>query len=193
MPGVVQSIKVVTEAACLRFFRFAFELAASAGPQDDPLRPQGEHPQAGRRPVPRCFRRVAADFPEIQPKEMIVDNCCMQLVSKPQQFDVLVVGNLYGDMVSDLGAGLVGGISATAAINDGDGVRVYEAFHGGPREAIGEPDRANPLPLLLPALEMLNDLGAVKRPAGFASRSRKRCKAERGSRPISAATPRRPP
>ena len=61
----------------------------------------------------------------------------MQMVSKPQQFDVLVMGNLYGDLVSDLGAGVVGGISATHGINVGDGVRVYEAFHGGPREAVG--------------------------------------------------------
>jgi len=105
-----------------------------------------------------CFRRVAAEFPQIQAKDMIVDNACMQLVSRPQQFDVLVAGNLYGDLLSDLGAGLIGGISATAAISYGDGVRVYDAIHGGPREAVGA-DRANPLPLLTPALAMLSDLG----------------------------------
>src|SRR5437773_5039822 len=82
----------------------------------------------------------------------------MQLVSRPQQFDVLVMGNLYGDLVSDLGAGLVGGISATAGINVGDGLRVYETFHGGRREDIGE-NRANPLPLLLPAIDMLEAEG----------------------------------
>ena len=81
----------------------------------------------------------------------------MQMVSKPQQFDVMVMGNLYGDIVSDLGAGVVGGISATAGINVGDGVRVYEAFHGGPRDQIG-PDQANLFSLLLPALELLHDL-----------------------------------
>jgi isocitrate dehydrogenase (NAD+) len=78
----------------------------------------------------------------------------MQMVSRPTQFDVLAAGNLFGDIVSDLGAGLVGGISATHAINVGDGVRVYETFHGGTREAVGV-DRANPLPLLLPALDLL--------------------------------------
>src|SRR5436190_23695723 len=82
----------------------------------------------------------------------------MQMVSKPQQFDVLVMGNLYGDIVSDLGAGLVGGVSATAGINVGDGVRVYETFHGGTREQIGI-NRANPLPLLLPAIDLLVDRG----------------------------------
>ncbi len=116
VPGVVQSLKIVTEAASRRFLRFAFEF--------------------------------------------IVDNCCMQMVSKPQQFDVLVMGNLYGDLVSDLGAGVVGGISATAGINIGEGVRVYECFHGGSRETIGA-NRANPLPLLLPALDLLKAEGHV--------------------------------
>src|SRR5262245_3476236 len=105
-----------------------------------------------------CFRRVAAGYPEIQPKEMIVDNACMQLASRPHQFEMLVAGNLYGDLLSDLGAGLIGGISATGAISHGDGVRVYEAIHGGPVDVIGK-DRANPLPLLSPAMEMLTDLG----------------------------------
>src|SRR5207248_1820179 len=86
------------------------------------------------------------------------DNCCMQLVSRPSQFDVLAAGNLYGDLLSDLGAGLVGGISSTSAINHGEGVRVYEAIYGGTRESIGA-DKANPLPLILPAVEMLKDMG----------------------------------
>jgi isocitrate dehydrogenase (NAD+) len=89
---------------------------------------------------------------------VIVDNCCMQMVSRPTQFDVLVAGNLFGDLVSDLGAGLVGGISATHAINIGDGLRVFETFHGATREEIG-PDRANPLPLLLPAVDLLEAVG----------------------------------
>jgi isocitrate dehydrogenase (NAD+) len=87
-----------------------------------------------------------------------VDNCCMQMVSRPQQFDVMVMGNLYGDIVSDLGAGVVGGISTTAGINVGEGVRVYEAFHGGSRETIGT-NRANPVPLLLPAIDLLEGVG----------------------------------
>src|SRR5436309_12328717 len=101
---------------------------------------------------------VAGEYPELQPKEIIVDNCCMQMVSKPQQFDVLVMGNLYGDIVSDLGAGVVGGISATHGINVGAKIKIFESFHGGSREAIGV-NRANPLPLLLPALDLLHALG----------------------------------
>jgi isocitrate dehydrogenase (NAD+) len=158
VPGVVQSFKIVTEAACLRFFRFAFELAARQGRKSIHCIHKANILKIADGLYLECFRRVAADFPGIQPKEMIVDNCCMQLVTRPQQFEVLAAGNLYGDLLSDLGAGLVGGITATAAINHGDGVRVYETIHGGAREAIGA-DRANPLPLLLPALEMLKDLG----------------------------------
>src|SRR5262249_44025799 len=99
-----------------------------------------------------------SDFPQITAKELIVDNACMQLVSRPHQFEVLAAGNLYGDLLSDLGAGLVGGISATAAINHGDSVRVYEAVDG-PGPDVVPPDRANPLPLILPTVEMLKDLG----------------------------------
>src|SRR5262249_34528884 len=104
------------------------------------------------------FREIAKEFPNVQTKEMIVDNCCMQMVSRPQQFDVLAMGNLYGDIVSDLGAGVVGGISATSGINVGEGINVFEAIHGGSRETIGA-NRANPLPLLLPAIELLECVG----------------------------------
>ena len=158
VPGVVQSIKVVTEAACSRFFHFAFHLAEERNRRTIHCIHKANILKMADGLFLDCFRRVAAEFPKIQAKEMIVDNACMQLASKPQQFDVVVAGNLYGDILSDLGAGLIGGISATAAVSYGDGIRVYEAIHGGLRDVIGE-NRANLLPLLSPALEMLNDLG----------------------------------
>ena len=158
VPGVVQSFKIVTEAACLRFFRFAFDLAVKRGRKSIHCIHKANILKVADGLYLDCFRRMAQDFPRIDPKEMIVDNCCMQLVSRPQQFEVLAAGNLYGDLLSDLGAGLVGGIAATSAINQGDDVRVYEAIYGGSRESIGA-DRANPLPLILPALDMLKDLG----------------------------------
>lgn len=161
VPGVVQSFKVVTEAACLRFFRFAFELARSAGRKSVHCIHKANILKLADGLFLDCFRRVAKDYPEIAPKELIVDNTCMQLVSKPHQFEVLAAGNLYGDLLSDLGAGLVGGISATAAVNHGDGVRVYEAVYGASHEAV-PPDRANPLPLILPTVEMLKDLGETE-------------------------------
>jgi isocitrate dehydrogenase (NAD+) len=158
VPGVVQSLKVVTGTACLRFFRFAFDLARRQGRKTVHCIHKANILKLADGLFLDSFRRAAAGFPEIQPKEMIVDNACMQLASKPHQFDVIVAGNLYGDLLSDLGAGLIGGISATAAINHGDGVQVYEAIHGAARDLVG-PDRGNPLPLLMPALEMLTDLG----------------------------------
>jgi isocitrate dehydrogenase (NAD+) len=154
VPGVVQSIKVVTEAACRRFFRFAFDWARMAGRKLIHCVHKANILKMADGLFLQAFRATAKDFPEIQTREIIVDNCCMQMVSRPQQFDVMVMGNLYGDIVSDLGAGLVGGVSATAGINVGEGVRVFETFHGGSREQIGV-GKANPLPLLLPAIDLL--------------------------------------
>lgn len=156
--GVVQSLKVVTEAASTRFFRFAFELTRSAGRKTIHCVHKANILKLADGLVLEAFRKVAKDFPDIAAKEIIVDNCCMQMVSKPTQFDVLAMGNLYGDIVSDLGAGLIGGISATHAINHGDGIRVFDAFHGGKREVIGE-NRANPLPMILPAIDLVEALG----------------------------------
>jgi isocitrate dehydrogenase (NAD+) len=158
VPGVVQSLKIVTETASRRFLRFAFDWATKAGRKTIHCVHKANILKQSDGLFLEAFRSVAKDFPQMQTREIIVDTCCMQMVSKPQQFDVLVMGNLYGDLVSDLGAGVVGGISATAGINIGDGVRVYECFHGGSREAIGE-NRANPLPLLLPAIDLLEAEG----------------------------------
>jgi isocitrate dehydrogenase (NAD+) len=161
VPGVVQSIKVVTEAACRRFFRFAFEWARAAERKTIHCVHKANILKLADGLFLEMFRSTAREFPEFQTREFIVDNCCMQMVLRPQQFDVLVMGNLYGDLVSDLGAGVVGGVSATAGINIGEGVRVYESFHGGSRESVGV-DRANPLPLLLPAVDMLESVGQAE-------------------------------
>jgi isocitrate dehydrogenase (NAD+) len=158
VPGVVQSFKIVTEAACLRIFRFAFELARGAGRKTVHCVHKANILKLADGLFLDCFRHVAKEYPEVTPKELIVDNACMQLVSRPTQFELMAAGNLYGDLLSDLGAGLVGGISATAAVNHGDGMRVYEAVYGAGYESV-PPDRANPLPLILPAVEMLKGLG----------------------------------
>ncbi len=158
VPGVVQSIKVVTEAASRRFFRFAFEWARKAGRKTVTCVHKANILKLADGLFLEAFRAAARDFPELQTREIIVDNCCMQMVSRPQQFDVLAMGNLYGDLVSDLGTGVIGGTSASAGINVGEGVRVYESFHGGTREAVGA-GRANPLPLLLPAIDLLEAEG----------------------------------
>jgi isocitrate dehydrogenase (NAD+) len=161
VPGVVQSFKIVTEAACLRFFRFAFELAVRQGRKTIHCIHKANILKLADGLALDCFRQVAKEFPQITPRELIVDNTCMQLVSRPQQFEMLATGNLYGDLLSDLGAGLSGGIASTAGILHVDGVHIYEAIFGATREAVGA-DRANPLPLILPAVEMLKDLGEVQ-------------------------------
>jgi isocitrate dehydrogenase (NAD+) len=161
VPGVVQSIKVVTESACRRFFRFAFEWTRASNRKMVHCVHKANILKLADGLFLEVFRATAREFPELKTKEIIVDNCCMQMVLRPHQFDVLVMGNLYGDLVSDLGAGIIGGISATAGINVGDGIRVYEAFHGGSREAIGV-NRANPLPLLLPAIDLLESVGLIE-------------------------------
>jgi isocitrate dehydrogenase (NAD+) len=158
VPGVVQSFKIVTEAACVRFFRFTFELARKAGRKTVHCIHKANILKMADGLALDCFRRVAKDFPDVAAKDLIVDNACNQMVSRPGQFDVVAAGNLYGDLLSDLGAGLVGGVSTTAAINRGDGVSVYEAVYGASHELV-HPDTANPLPLILPAIELLKDIG----------------------------------
>jgi isocitrate dehydrogenase (NAD+) len=158
IPGVVQSLKVVTETASRRFFRFAFVWARANGRRQIHCVHKANILKLADGLFLEAFRAVAKEFPGLETKEIIVDNCCMQMVSRPQQFDVLAMGNLYGDIVSDLGAGIVGGVAATHAINIGEKVKVFEAVHGGTRESIGA-ERANPLPLLLPAVDLLETLG----------------------------------
>lgn len=158
VPGVVQSFKIVTEAACLRFFRFAFDLARKAGRKSVHCIHKANILKLADGLYLDCFRTVAKEYPDVATKDLIVDNTCMQLVTRPQQFEMLVAGNLYGDLLGDLGAGLVGGISATAAVNHGAGVKVYEAVYGATAEQVPA-GTANPLPLLLPVVEMVRDFG----------------------------------
>ncbi len=158
VPGVVQSFKIVTETACVRFFKLTFETARKRGRKTVHCIHKANVLKMTDGLFLDCFRRIAAGFPEIEAKDLIVDNTFNQLVSRPTQFEVLAAGNMYGDLLSDLGAGLVGGVSTTAAINSGDGVTVYEAVYGASHESV-PPDTANPLPLILPAIELLKDLG----------------------------------
>lgn len=160
IPGVVQSFKIVTAGACRRFFRFTFELARQRRRRTVHCIHKANILKLADGLFLDCFREIALEYPDIVSQDLIVDNTCMQLVSRPHRFDVLAVGNLYGDLLSDLGAGLIGGISGTAAINFGAELRVYEAVYGAGYESV-PPDTANPLPLLIPALELLQDVGQV--------------------------------
>lgn len=157
-PGVVESIKVVTRAACERIFRFAFRHARNNGRGRVAIVHKANIMKRTDGLFLRVGREVAADYPDIETRDLIVDNACMQLVQNPHQFDVLVCGNLYGDILSDLCAGLVGGISAVWGLDQGEDCVVFEAIHGRVPHLIGT-DRANPLPMLLPAIRLLEHVG----------------------------------
>jgi isocitrate/isopropylmalate dehydrogenase len=105
-----------------------------------------------------CFERVAKEYPEIEADNKIVDNCCMQLVIKPEQFDMLVLENLYGDIVSDLCAGLIGGLGLAPGANIGEQGAVFEAVHGSAPDIAGQ-GIANPTALLMSAAIMLRHIG----------------------------------
>ena len=159
-PGVVESLKVVTEVASLRIARFAFELAR----RDRRSRVTAVH-KANIMKLSdglflECARRVAVDYPEIAFEEIIIDNCAMQLVSDPRRFDVMLLDNLYGDILSDLCAGLVGGLGVVPGSNIGEGCAVFEAVHGSAPDIAGK-RLANPCALVLSASQMLRYLGEV--------------------------------
>ncbi|MGD9905617.1 MAG: isocitrate/isopropylmalate dehydrogenase family protein [Vicinamibacterales bacterium] len=158
VPGVVESLKIITEAASTRIARFAFEHARRHQRRRVTAVHKANIMKLGDGLFIDCARRVARDFPEVTYDERIVDAACMQLVMFPERFDVLLLPNLYGDIVSDLCAGLVGGLGVVPAANLGaDGVGVFEAVHGSAPDIAGQ-DVANPLALLLSGVLMLRHL-----------------------------------
>ena len=130
VPGVVESLKIITEKASTRIGKFAFEYARKAGRKKVAVIHKANIMKLSDGLFLNSVRKVAADYPEIALREVIVDNLCMQLVLKPEQFEVLVLPNLYGDVVSDLAAGLVGGLGVVPSGNLGDEAALFEAVHG---------------------------------------------------------------
>ena len=158
IPGVVESLKIVTEKASLRIARYAFEYARANGRKKVTCVHKANIMKLSDGLFLECFERVAQEFPEIEADNKIVDNCCMQLVIKPEQFDVLVLENLYGDIVSDLCAGLIGGLGLAPGANIGEQGAVFEAVHGSAPDIAGQ-GVANPTAILMSALLMLRHLG----------------------------------
>ncbi len=158
VPGVVESIKVTTARACTRIARFAFAHAARAGRKKVTAVHKANIMKRSDGLFLECCRTVANEHPSIAFQEMIVDNTCMQLVMNPFQFDVMVMQNFYGDLVSDLCAGLAGGVGVVPSASFGDDVAVFEAVYD---DAPGAParDRANPMTLLVSALALLRHVG----------------------------------
>ncbi len=157
VPGVVESLKVITERASTRIARFAFEFARRENRRKITAVHKANIMKLSDGLFLDCFRRVALDYPEIESEDKIVDNACMQLVMKPQQYDVLLLENLYGDIVSDLAAGLVGGLGVVPGANLGDEYAIFEAVHGSAPDIAGR-KIANPTAMLLSALLMLKYL-----------------------------------
>jgi isocitrate dehydrogenase (NAD+) len=158
IPGVAESIKVMTEKACTRISRFAFEYARRTGATKVTVVHKANIMKISDGLFLECFQRASRDFQDIQAEEMIVDNMCMQLVKDPTRFQVMVMENLYGDIVSDLCAGLVGGLGVVPGANIGDHAAVFEAVHGSAPDIAGK-NLANPTALLLSACMMLDHIG----------------------------------
>jgi isocitrate dehydrogenase (NAD+) len=158
VPGVVESLKIITEKASTRIARFAFEYAKRHGRKRIHAIHKANIMKLSDGLFLRSVRAVAAQFPEIEYKELIVDNACMQIVMDPQQFDVLLLPNLYGDVMSDLAAGLVGGLGVVPSANIGDDCAMFEAVHGTAPDIAGK-GFANPTALLMSSILMLDHLG----------------------------------
>ena len=161
VPGVIESIKVVTREASERIARFAFETALYLEREKLTFVHKANIMKKSDGLFLDVVREVAEEYPQIPLRTVIVDAACMQLVLDPYQFDVLLMGNLYGDVLSSLCNGITGGISSSLGIDIGDEVRVYEAIHGDAAELVGK-GVANPLPLLTPVVDLLHYIDEPK-------------------------------
>jgi len=158
VPGVVESLKIITEKASTRIAKFAFEYAKRRGRKKIHAIHKANIMKLSDGLFLKSVRVVAAQFPSIEYKELIVDNACMQIVMDPQQFDMLLLPNLYGDVMSDLAAGLVGGLGVVPSANIGDECAMFEAVHGTAPDIAGK-GLANPTALLMSSALMLDHLG----------------------------------
>ena len=158
VPGVVESLKIITEKASTRIARFAFEHARRESRKKVTAVHKANIMKLSDGLFLECFRKVSADYPEIEADDKIVDNACMQLVMRPEQFDIMLLENLYGDIVSDLCAGLVGGLGLVPGANIGEKGAVFEAVHGSAPDIAGQ-GIANPTALLQSGILMLRYIG----------------------------------
>lgn len=158
VPGVVESLKIITEKASTRIARFAFEHARRESRKKVTAVHKANIMKLSDGLFLDCFRRVSVDYPDIEADDKIVDNACMQLVMRPEQFDIMLLENLYGDIVSDLCAGLVGGLGLVPGANIGEKGAVFEAVHGSAPDIAGQ-GIANPTALLQSGILMLRHIG----------------------------------
>jgi isocitrate dehydrogenase (NAD+) len=160
VPGVVESLKIITEKASTRVGKFAFEFARKYGRKKIHAIHKANIMKLSDGLFLTSVRKVAENYPDIEYKELIVDNACMQMVINPHQFDMLLLTNLYGDIMSDLAAGLVGGLGVVPSGNMGETVAIFEAVHGTAPDIAGK-GIANPTALLMSAIMMLRHVGEM--------------------------------
>jgi isocitrate dehydrogenase (NAD+) len=153
-------VQKITRKGSERIVRYAFDLARSTGRKKVTIVHKANILKSTSGLFLKCAREIAQQYPDIECNEMIVDNTCMQLVMKPEQFDVIVTTNLFGDIISDLCAGLVGGLGLAPGANIGATAAIFEAVHGSAPDIAGK-GIANPCALLLGAGQMLDHLGHV--------------------------------
>lgn len=153
-----ESIKIITRGASERICKFAFDYALKNNRHEVCVVTKANIMKLSDGLFLESYRKVAENYPQIKKREILVDNLCMQLVQDPTRFDVLVMPNLYGDIVSDLTAGLIGGLGVAQGANIGDDCAVFEPVHGSAPDIKGQ-NKANPTALLLSAVEMLRYIG----------------------------------
>jgi len=159
--GVVESLKIITRSASTRIARFAFDYARSNGRKRVTAVHKANIMKLSDGLFLECCREVAREYDDIESDDRIIDNMCMQLVMRPEAFDMLLLENLYGDIVSDLAAGLVGGLGVCPGVNVGTEVSIFEAVHGSAPDIAGQ-NLANPLALIRSAELMLHHIGETK-------------------------------
>jgi isocitrate dehydrogenase (NAD+) len=161
VPGVVESLKIITRGASLKIATATFAYARKHGRRKVTAIHKANIMKKSDGLFLTCCREAAAQHPEVKYEELIVDNACMQLVMRPETFDLLLLPNLYGDIVSDLAAGLVGGLGIVPGANLGDDHAIFEAVHGTAPDIAGK-GLANPTALMLSAVLMLAHLGEAE-------------------------------
>lgn len=160
--NTANGVKLITRPASERICRFAFDYARRNGRKKVTAVHKANIMKLTDGLFLECFRKVAAEYPDIAADDVIIDALCMKLVQAPERFDMLVAPNLYGDIISDLCAGLVGGLGFAPSANIGDTVRIYEAVHGSAPDIAGQ-NKANPSAILMAFGMMLRDLGQAEK------------------------------
>lgn len=156
-PGVAECLKLISEPGCERILRLSYALARAEGRKKLAVATKANIMKATEGMLKRVFERIAPEYPDITGSHIIIDNCAHQLVINPEQFDVIVTTNMNGDIISDLAAGLVGGLGVAASANIGDQAAMFEAVHGSAPQIAGK-NLANPTALLLSSVMLLRHI-----------------------------------